>query len=329
MPLSRRTLLTGSLPGAALLWLACAKEPAPSLAAQETVTPTVPLDAFTPTATRTATATATPPPPPPALSLPAAPIPQGGVFLAGLSGAGVTSAWVEFGGRWVGAVAEGDTWLAIVPTGQGVGDTVQLPAGRHPLRLRYEQTGRPGVQDLTGTVMVSATAFPVEALTFTPGVSALLDPDLTEQEAVVLREVYGTFSPRRLWDGFFTRPSPARLTDVYGSLRSYNGGPATGSHSGVDFGAFAGQPVVAAARGRVVLARPLPVRGNMVILDHGAGVLTGYSHLSRFGVEVGQEVGAGGYVGAVGATGLITGPHLHWEVVAGGRHVDGLRWLQP
>jgi murein DD-endopeptidase MepM/ murein hydrolase activator NlpD len=254
---------------------------------------------------------------------------QGGVFLAGLSGAGVTSAVVEFAGRQVRAVAEADTWLAIVPTGQVIGETEQLPSGRYPLRLRYEQTGRSGPNDLTGTVTVSPTDFPVEAITLEPGVASLLDPDLVDQELVVIREVYATFTPRRLWDGFFVRPNPAGLTDVYGSRRSYNGGPATGSHSGVDFGAFTGQPALAAARGRVVLARPLPVRGNMVILDHGAGVLTGYCHLSAFAVDVGQEVAAGQRIGSVGATGLVTGPHLHWEVVAGGRQVDGLRWLHP
>src|SRR5205823_12065814 len=101
----------------------------------------------------------------------------------------------------------------------------------------------------------------------------------------------------------------------------------TGSHSGVDFGAAPGSPATAAAHGRVLLTRRMVQHGNMVSIDHGAGVFTGYCHLSAFAVSEGDEVQAGDLVGYTGATGLVTGPHLHWDVLVGGIHVDGLRWL--
>lgn len=265
---------------------------------------------------------------PPTLILPRAPVAQGGTFLAALTGSGITSATVEFGGRRTPAVNEAPYWLAIVGCGQLIGAVEQVRTGMQTLRMHYEQRGITGVQILEGAIIVTATEFPVEAITLAPGVASLLDPTLIEQETAILRETYGAVTPVRLWDGFFQRPSPAAITDVYGSRRSFNGGPASGSHSGVDFGAAAGAPALAAAAGQVALAKPLPVRGNAVILNHGAGIFSGYCHLSAFAVEAGQDVRAGERIGAVGATGLASGAHLHWEVVAGGMHLDGLRWLQ-
>jgi murein DD-endopeptidase MepM/ murein hydrolase activator NlpD len=84
--------------------------------------------------------------------------------------------------------------------------------------------------------------------------------------------------------------------------------------------------VGAAAHGIVAFAGSLTVRGVSVIIDHGAGVFTGYHHLSRIDVAEGQEVVAGQIVGAVGMTGLATGPHLHWELVVQGVNVDPVFW---
>ena len=89
-----------------------------------------------------------------------------------------------------------------------------------------------------------------------------------------------------------------------------------------------GTPVPAAARGRVVFSAELPVRGNAVIIDHGLGVFTLYSHLSQWSVAEGQIVEKGQTIGLVGQTGLATGPHLHWEVVTRGVSVNGLTWTQ-
>ena len=303
MPISRRQLLLGLAPTSTAL----------ALVQRAAARPALPEPSEFPAA-------------PPVLSIASERVPQGGTFLVALSGDGILSAAAEFRGWQFPAVDEGGVHLAILPAGQWVGYTQQPAPGVYPVAMDFEVAGE-GWQRLTGSIRVTATDFPVEHLTFAPQVAALLDPALTQREIAILEGAYGSFTPVRHWDGLFVRPSLGAVSDVYGSRRSYQGGPVSGSHSGVDFNAPAGAPVSAAAHGRVVLARPLPLRGNMVILDHGAGVHTGYCHLSDYWVEPGQAVRAGEAIAAVGATGLVTGPHLHWELVVGGQHVDGLRWL--
>jgi murein DD-endopeptidase MepM/ murein hydrolase activator NlpD len=127
------------------------------------------------------------------------------------------------------------------------------------------------------------------------------------------------FSPPLVGD--FPRTSP------YGSRRTYGDSPAITAHAGEDFSAAAGTPVYAPAAGLVILAEPLLVRGNAVVLDHGGGVYTGYWHLSELAVEPGDLVTPGQRLGAVGSTGLSTGAHLHWEMRVGGLPVDPLQWL--
>jgi len=118
------------------------------------------------------------------------------------------------------------------------------------------------------------------------------------------------------------------VTSPFGERRSYNGGPVSSYHDGVDFGAPEGTPVYAPAAGIVVLAEPLTVRGYAVIIDHGLGIFTGYWHLSDILVEAGQQVKKGDLIAAVGNTGLSTGSHLHWELRVGGIAVDPLQWVE-
>jgi murein DD-endopeptidase MepM/ murein hydrolase activator NlpD len=127
----------------------------------------------------------------------------------------------------------------------------------------------------------------------------------------------------RLWQGAFRLPVDVDPAPNFGQRRILNGQPRS-PHAGVDFGARRGAPVVAPARGRVVLAEPLFFSGRTVILDHGLGLFSLYGHLSTLSVKVGQRVETGTPLGAVGATGRATGPHLHWAVRLGGARVDPL-----
>jgi murein DD-endopeptidase MepM/ murein hydrolase activator NlpD len=115
--------------------------------------------------------------------------------------------------------------------------------------------------------------------------------------------------------------------DPFGMQRSFNGGPFS-NHTGVDIIAGEGAPVVAANAGRVAYVGELHLRGNTIVIDHGAGVFTGYHHLSQIKVVAGQSVSQGEAIGAVGATGLVTGAHLHWELIVRGVRVDPLPWTQ-
>ena len=117
------------------------------------------------------------------------------------------------------------------------------------------------------------------------------------------------------------------MSSQFGEHRAFNDGPTTTHHGGTDFGAPEGTPVTASNSGRVALARQLAVRGNMVIIDHGGGVLSGYAHLSAFAVAEGQLVEKGQLIAYVGDSGLSTAPHLHWEISVHGVLVDPLRFL--
>jgi murein DD-endopeptidase MepM/ murein hydrolase activator NlpD len=178
------------------------------------------------------------------------------------------------------------------------------------------------------TIRVVAESFPRDALDVPPGLLPLLDPRVRDDEDARLAPTYANLTRPRLWDGRFMPPVRGPIITRFGEIRSYNGGPPAGHHGGVDFAAPAGQPVLAPARGRVVLIDQVRVRGSVVVLDHGLGVMTTYAHLSRVDVRVGQEVQRGEPLARVGSTGLSTGPHLHWELRVGGVHVDALEWTE-
>ena len=183
---------------------------------------------------------------------------------------------------------------------------------------------------LSRLITVLAQEFPVNYITLTPEKSALLDPEIVAEEAERFLAVCAGFDDLPQWDGLFQAPldGKLRVTSPFGTRRSYNGGPPTGYHLGVDYGAPAGTPVYASASGRVALAEKLQVRGNTVILDHGMGVFSAYFHMLSLEVEGGQDVAAGELVGTVGSTGLSTGAHLHWELRVAGVAVDPVPWTR-
>lgn len=124
-----------------------------------------------------------------------------------------------------------------------------------------------------------------------------------------------------LWTQQFLRPRSTRITSTFGSGRVFNG-RLTSSHGGVDFAGQPGEPVRAANRGVIALVDNFFLAGNVVYVDHGGGVVTGYFHLSQALVAVGDTVARGQEIGLVGATGRVTGPHLHWSARYGEHTVD-------
>jgi murein DD-endopeptidase MepM/ murein hydrolase activator NlpD len=158
---------------------------------------------------------------------------------------------------------------------------------------------------------------------------ATIDPANTKPEDDQIKAIVAKLSAEKLWDGIFTSPGydPTWITSTFGNRRSYNGGPFVYFHTGIDYGSGTGLPIKAPAPGIVVFAGPLTVRGNATILDHGWGVFSGFWHQSEFKVQVGDRVETGQEIGLTGATGRITGPHLHWEVWVNGVQVDPWTWL--
>lgn len=115
----------------------------------------------------------------------------------------------------------------------------------------------------------------------------------------------------RLWSAPFFAPRPSAITSRFGTGRTFNG-QVTSRHLGVDYRGASGAPVRAANRGIVALVDTFYLGGRIVYIDHGQGIVTAYMHLSRPLVSVGDTVARGQRIGLVGATGRVTGPHLHW-----------------
>ena len=130
-----------------------------------------------------------------------------------------------------------------------------------------------------------------------------------------------------LWTEPFLPPRTSRITSTFGSGRLFNGRLAS-SHGGVDFAGQPGDPVRAANRGVVALVDNFFLAGNVVYIDHGAGLVTGYFHLTQAMVAVGDTVERGQQIGIVGSTGRVTGPHLHWSARYGEHTVDPMGLIE-
>jgi hypothetical protein len=171
--------------------------------------------------------------------------------------------------------------------------------------------------------------FPSQRLTVEP---RYVEPPESEKERIAsdhekVERVWSSGEAGRRWRGAFALPVPGTKPGAFGARRVLNG--ATKSrHGGVDMAAAEGTPILAAAPARVALAEDLYFSGGTVILDHGAGLFTSYFHLSRIDVKVGDVVAPGARVGAVGATGRATGPHLHWSAKIDGARVNPLGLLK-
>jgi murein DD-endopeptidase MepM/ murein hydrolase activator NlpD len=147
-----------------------------------------------------------------------------------------------------------------------------------------------------------------------------------QAEAALIREATTRSGSERLWSSPFVRPVPDPANSRFGTRSVFNG-EVRRPHGGADFLSAAGTVVHAPAGGRVVVARELFFTGNTVIIDHGLGVVSLLAHLSSMDVGEGETVSAGDLVGRVGATGRVTGPHLHWGITVAGARVDPLSVL--
>lgn len=207
--------------------------------------------------------------------------------------------------------------------------------GIYPLSLQGELAdGTPFAY--SQMVSVGAVNYPFDRpLTVDP---ATIDPAVTKPEDAEWFALTRTATPEKLWQGAFALPSSLPKdyclesgecwTSRFGNRRSYNGGPYSFFHTGLDVAGGLGAEIYAPAPGVVVFAGPLTVRGNATVIDHGWGVYSAYMHQSEFKVQVGDRVKTGQLIGLVGGTGRVEGPHLHWEIWAGGVQVDPLEWLE-
>lgn len=183
--------------------------------------------------------------------------------------------------------------------------------------------------EVSGKVQLAAYSYGFENVTVSKKLAGLLDPKVNQAELDEFARLYGEWTAGQLWEGPLRLPIEGRrTTSNFGARRSYNGGVLRSYHSGMDISAPVNTPVRAMAAGRVVAAKAFSVRGNVVVLDHGRGVLTAYCHLSKWSVQPGDFVKAGDVIAMSGNTGRTEGPHLHFELAVGGVVVDPRDWLQ-
>lgn len=145
--------------------------------------------------------------------------------------------------------------------------------------------------------------------------------DRISREAELMKAAYARRSPQS--DGLFPLliPVTGQVTGVFGSRRFFNGQPRN-PHSGIDYAADTGTPIRSPAPGTVALTRDMYFNGKTVVIDHGSGFMSVMCHLDEFSVEEDQEIEKGDTVGTVGATGRVTGPHLHWTISLQGTKID-------
>jgi murein DD-endopeptidase MepM/ murein hydrolase activator NlpD len=203
---------------------------------------------------------------------------------------------------------------------------ISLEAAPGPLAVTIQGKTAGGAMPATRlSVLVEKYQFATRRLEVDP---KLANPPAEElarikEEAKAMADAFAIVTPERLWRGPFEAPVPGTATSSFGRLTITNGKPA-GRHQGADFRAATGTPVRAPNAGRVVIAKNLYFAGNTVIIDHGFGVFSLLAHLSRIGVDRGATVARGDVLGESGATGRVTGPHLHWAVRFGEMSVDPL-----
>jgi len=251
-----------------------------------------------------------------AVELPQQSIVPGGVALIDL-GASAQPPHVRFGQEPVLVVGDRNGWTAVV------GIALKTEPGVAQLVVHRE-----GSPDERVAFTIEAKRYTEQHLKVPRGKVDLSKEDLEryERERAHLAQVAATNSAALPRTMTFLQPTPGTRSSSFGLRRFFNGQPRN-PHSGMDIAATTGTPVVAAAPGRVIDTGDYFFNGNTVWIDHGRGLLTMYCHLSAIGVKTGDRVEAGDTIGAVGATGRVTGPHLHWSVSLNRAMVDPALFL--
>ena len=296
--------------------------PTPTPTATPTVTPTATATAtptHTPTPTPTSTPTATPTPPRLAIKveLSASKVGQGHPFFVKLTSNRPVTATATLEDRTIPLHLNGGTYWG------AFGFSRLATLGPRALTINARDAASMRANERL-TVEVTTTQFPSSRIDAVP---TAFDPTEYVKERNFLQPIWSAISPKPLWSGLFVKPTNSELTSLFGEVRIWKDG-SRDSHEGTDLGGKTGDPILAANDGMVALAQPLVVRGNVVILDHGLGIYTGYYHLSEISVKKGETVKKGQLIGKMGTTGRVTGAHLHWDFVVGGFNVDGLEWTE-
>jgi len=233
-------------------------------------------------------------------------------------------------GKWQGhdlvfvPSTNGHTWYALA------GIDVEAKPGYSKLEVQATLENGTVIRQQQN-VMIARAKYPTETLRVP---DRYVEPDQEtlvriEADRQLKHEIFSHETESAEWSGPFHAPLDTAVTEGFGTRRTFNG-RLQSIHRGIDYHAPPGTPILAANSGQVVLARELFYEGNCVVIDHGFGFMTIYMHLSRFEVSEGQKVETRQEIGLSGATGRVTGPHLHMAVRWDGAYLDPAElWALP
>ncbi|MBY0370309.1 M23 family metallopeptidase [bacterium] len=245
---------------------------------------------------------------------------------------------------WPSKVRQGEGFLLRGPKTEAPFEVAHAPAGQKPVFWSCgtkqcaviavpldEKQGKKTLK-LTSAAETQALSyrvvkgkFKVDKLKVSPKITRPSPEDQARaaEEKKEIDAAYALGGAQPLWTAAFARPTSGIVTSLFGNQRTYNG-EVQSTHFGVDLRANETTPIHSTGPAKVLLAKNFFYAGNMVLLDHGGGVFTSYAHLSVLDVAAGQEIAQGAKLGMAGATGRVTGPHLHWSARLNGVPTDAM-----
>jgi hypothetical protein len=261
------------------------------------------------------------------LKLSAAAAAQGSLLLGEVVGPmGLTGMKADFNGREIPLWSEGEKAATLHGL---IGVDLETKPGKYEWKVSWQDAKGMAVS-CSADVSVRAGKFLTEHLKVE---KQFVEPNPEQEKRAAddqkkMKAIYDTVTPERLWQGKFRIPLNGVTTGGNFGRRRVLNGQSRSPHAGVDFPAASGTPVFAAQAGKVVLAEGLYYSGNTVVIDHGYGIYTMYAHLSEIEVHAGDAVKLYDEIGKVGATGRVTGPHLHWGLTVDHARVNALNIAQ-
>ena len=219
---------------------------------------------------------------------------------------------VLFQDKRVMVINNNGQWLAIV------GIPLDSKPGKHSITINNPE------HDSQQGFVVAYKEYPEQYITIKNERMVNPNPEdfkRIKADRIPINKALGTWTEQAQIDTDFIPPVDGRLSSLFGLKRFFNKQPKN-PHSGLDIAAPAGTPIVAPAPARVINTGNYYYNGNTIFLDHGQGLITGYFHMTEIKVTPGQEINQGDVLGTVGATGRVTGPHLHWNVYLNTTKVD-------
>ena len=232
----------------------------------------------------------------------------------------VVDAFLELDGRRLSGLLRHDELTVLVPV------PLQTDPGVRTVRgVVIDAFG--DEHEVLGVVTIEANPHPVQELNVAASTLAVITPAGRELEAETLERAFAAVGPEPRWARTFVLPLEGRATSAFGLPRRYAPGGPVSFHLGTDIAAPTGTPIHATNDGVVRVAGMYPIKGGLVVLDHGFGVTSLYFHQSALAVAEGDVVKRGQVIGFVGSTGLSTGPHLHWEMRVDGVPTAPLSWV--